>query len=134
MSDDDDRRSHPRVPIALKVEYKRLNSFFADYTKNISKGGTFIKTRKPLDIGTEFLFRLHVPALEEPLALRGRVQWVVRDGEEAPGEAPGMGIRFIYETDEQKGAVHSRVEQLMIESLGYHLYSKLVGGESPHKP
>jgi type IV pilus assembly protein PilZ len=30
-----------------------MNAFFADYTKNISRGGTFIRTDKPLDIGTE---------------------------------------------------------------------------------
>ena len=128
--DGKDRRRDPRGPIELKVEYKRVNTFFADYTKNISKGGTFIKTRKPLDIGTEFLFRLHVPALEDPLALKGRVQWIVKEGEEGPGESPGMGIRFIYDSDDQKAEVHARVEHLMIESLGYHLYSKLVGGES----
>ena len=37
-----ERRDNQRHAIELKVEYKRLNSFFADYTKNISKGGTFI--------------------------------------------------------------------------------------------
>ena len=50
--DEDDRRREARAPIELKVEYKRLNTFFYDYTKNISKGGTFIKTEKPLDVGT----------------------------------------------------------------------------------
>jgi len=38
----EDKRQTERVPIELKVEYKRLNTFFSDYTKNISKGGTFI--------------------------------------------------------------------------------------------
>jgi hypothetical protein len=52
--EDTDRRREQRAPIELKVEYKRLNTFFYDYTKNISKGGTFIKTDKPLDIGTVF--------------------------------------------------------------------------------
>ena len=42
--DSDDRRGDPRQPIELKVEYKRLNAFFADYTKNISRGVTFIQT------------------------------------------------------------------------------------------
>src|SRR5262249_50944435 len=74
-----DRREHFRAPIELKVEYKKLNTFFADYTKNICKGGTFIKTKKPLDIGTEFLFKLSVPNLGEPLALRGQVKWVMRE-------------------------------------------------------
>src|SRR5499427_590038 len=56
-----DRRMDPRAPIELKVEYKKLNTFFADYTKNISKGGTFIRTPRPLDVGTVFVFRLTVP-------------------------------------------------------------------------
>ena len=38
-------REHMRAPIELKVEYKKMNTFFSDYTKNISKGGTFIKTQ-----------------------------------------------------------------------------------------
>ena len=50
--DKDDRRFGMRAPIELKVEYKRLNTFFADYTKNISRGGTFIATDKPLPVGT----------------------------------------------------------------------------------
>src|SRR5882672_348225 len=95
-SEDGERREGGRAPIELKVEYKRLNTFFADYTKNISKGGTFIKTRKPLDIGTEFVFKLCVPTLADPIALNGKVQWVVKEGEEGPGESPGMGIRFVY--------------------------------------
>ena len=63
MSDESDRRREARAPIELKVEYKRLNTFFYDYTKNISKGGTFIKTEKPLDIGTIFLFKLMLPTI-----------------------------------------------------------------------
>src|SRR5262249_47446592 len=102
-----ERREHVRAPIELKVEYKKLNTFFADYTKNICKGGTSIKTKKPLDIGTEFLFKLSVPNLPEPLALRGQVKWVMREGEPPPegvaaDHEPGMGIRFIYETDAQR--------------------------------
>ena len=133
---DDDRRIHPRAPIELKVEYKKLNTFFADYTKNISKGGTFIRTRKPLDIGTEFLFRLSVPNLEEPLTIRGEVKWIVREGEPPPpgvdpDHEPGMGIRFIYADDSQRLAIEGSVEKLMISSLGPLLYAKLMGKDRP---
>ena len=68
-----DGRIHLRAPIELKVEYKKLNTFFSDYTKNISKGGTFIKTERPLKVGTEFVFKLFVPARGEPFTLRGSV-------------------------------------------------------------
>ena len=116
-----DARQHTRAPIELKVDYKKLNSFFADYTKNISKGGTFIKTRKPLPIGTRFLFKLTVPRRAEPFELLGEVVWSKGDGEE-----PGMGIRFIYQDDGQRNAFESVVELLMADSLGSDLTGKLL--------
>jgi len=114
-------RQSPRAPIELKVDYKKLNSFFADYTKNISKGGTFIKTKKPLPIGTQFLFKLTVPQRAEPFELLGEVVWSQTDGEE-----PGMGIRFIYTNDSQRGEFEGVVEQLMSSSLGPELTGKLL--------
>ena len=114
-------RQHPRAPIELKVDYKKLNSFFADYTKNISKGGTFIKTKKPLPIGTRFLFKLTVPQREAPFELLGEVVW-----SNAEGDEPGMGIRFIYADERQRDEFESVVEGLMAESLGPDLTLRLL--------
>jgi type IV pilus assembly protein PilZ len=125
-----DRRSFPRAPIELKVEYRRLNTFFADYTRNISRGGTFIKTQKPLDIGTEFLFKLVIPTLDNPIVLRGKVQWIISPETATADEPAGMGIKFLYETADQMHEIENRVERLMIDSLGKHLYKKLVGHTS----
>src|SRR5947209_9717645 len=105
MSSASEKRRFARAPIELKVEYKRLNTFFADYTRNISKGGTFIKTKKPLGIGTEFVFKLHIPTLGAPIELRGEVKWVVEEGGTTPdGETSdaGMGIRFLYDDAAQR--------------------------------
>ncbi len=114
-------RQQTRLPIELKVDYKKLNSFFADYTKNISKGGTFIKTKKPLAIGTRFLFKLTVPQREAPFELLGEVVWSKADGDE-----PGMGIRFIYNSDTQRSDFEGVVEKLMADSLGPDLTEKLL--------
>ncbi|MBI3185250.1 MAG: TIGR02266 family protein [Myxococcales bacterium] len=114
-------RQFPRAPIELKVDYKKMNSFFADYTKNISKGGTFIKTKKPLPIGTRFLFKLTVPSREQPFELLGEVVWSKPEGDE-----PGMGIRFIYSDERQRGQFEGVVEQLMADSLGPELTGKLL--------
>src|SRR3954452_19792853 len=96
-----DRRREQRAPIELKVEYKRINSFFADYTKNISKGGTFIATSKPLPIGTVFLFKLTIPGLEAPLQLNGKVAWLVTPKAATSEQPAGMGIRFQYRDDSE---------------------------------
>ena len=123
MADDDprDRRADERRPIELKVEYKRLNTFFADYTKNISKGGTFIRTGKPLPVGTRFLFKLGVPTRSEPFELLGEVVWSQGDVAEA-----GMGIRFVYNDDSQRFSFEDLVERLMTDSLGRELTGKLL--------
>ena len=128
---DDDRRREARAPIELKVEYKRLNTFFYDYTKNISKGGTFIKTEKPLDIGTIFLFKLMLPSQSAPFELRGEVRWVVKAGAPlppgvAPGHEPGMGIKFVYDSADQRDQLELIVEKMMTDSLGPLIYSRLV--------
>ncbi len=108
-----DHREHPRAPIELKVDYRRLNSFFADYTKNISKGGTFIKTKRVLPVGTRFLFRLSVPGRAEAFELSGEVSHANAESEQA-----GLGIRFVWDDDRERVEFESLVEGLMSESLG----------------
>ena len=115
------------------VEYKRLNTFFADYTKNISRGGTFIKTGRPLPVGTEFLFKLFVPGRAEPLTIHGEVQRIVNntdvDGDGTPDQ--GMAIRFVYREGDPQAEIARVVEGMMTESLGPRLYAKLM--EHAHK-
>ncbi len=122
-----DRRDQTRVPIELRVEYKRLNTFFSDYTKNISKGGTFIATDQPLAIGTEFSFSLTIPSRPEPLRLIGKVMWVTTSANESPGKPPGMGIEFQYPTSSDRHQVEVWVERVMVEELGLEITEGLLG-------
>jgi type IV pilus assembly protein PilZ len=119
-----DSRAQARLPIELKVDYKKMNSFFADYTKNISKDGTFIKTKKPLAIGTQFLFKLSVPRRESAFELLGEVVWARSEGDE-----PGMGIRFVYSDESVRKEFESVVEKMMSETLGTQISAKLLSRE-----
>lgn len=121
----DERRANARRPIELKVEYKRLNTFFADYTKNISRGGTFIKTSRPLPIGTEFLFKLFVPGRDIPLTIHGEVQRII-DATDKDDDELGMAIKFVYREGDPQAEIARVVEGMMTESLGPRLYSKLM--------
>ena len=105
-----EQREHPRQPIELKVEYKQLNTFFSDYTKNISKGGTFIHTERLLPVGTEFLFQLVLPGEPLPLQIRGEVQHVVEPREDLDRDAVGMGIRFVYHDSKEREQLEKTVE------------------------
>ena len=122
-----DRRGANRSAIELNVEYKRLNTFFADYTRNISKGGTFIRTERPLDVATEFVFALTIRGLAEPLRLRGRVKWIVSPEGATPTSPAGMGIEFQYANDAERRATEAIVEKLMADELGESLAARLLG-------
>jgi type IV pilus assembly protein PilZ len=137
---DGDSESEPRAearrPIELKVEYKRLNTFFADYIKNISRGGTFIKTSRPLPIGTEFLFKLFVPGREPPFTIHGEVHKIIEPkgpprppgaaGEGAGDDEAGMAIRFTYREGDPQREIARVVDGMMTESLGPRLYARLM--------
>jgi type IV pilus assembly protein PilZ len=122
-----DRRESPRHAITLRVDYKRMNTFFADYAKNISKGGTFIRTNKPLDIGTEFVFVLSIPGQPDHLQLRGEVVWTVEEEGSDEEHPPGMGIRFRFVDESERTELEDFVQKLMAEKLGGHVAEKLLG-------
>jgi type IV pilus assembly protein PilZ len=122
----DEKRESERAAVTLKVDYKRLNTFFADYTKNISKGGTFIKTNKPLAIGTEFVFVLSLPSQRDQLHLLGEVVWIVEEHESTDEKPAGMGIRFKFNKDAEREHVQEFVERLMKEALGEHISQRLL--------
>jgi type IV pilus assembly protein PilZ len=125
-----EKRGDGRAPITLRVDYKRLNTFFADYTKNISKGGTFIKTTKPLDVGTEFVFVLALPSdsngAAKQLELTGEVKWVVSTTDGSDENPPGMGIQFVFQDDSERRKVEEFVATLMSDALGPQLASRLL--------
>lgn len=121
-----ERRGAPRIPVELRHEYTHLNAFFSDFTRNLGRGGTFLRTDEPLEIGTECAFTIVVPGMPSPLQLRGRVQWRITKGSALEGQEPGMGIGFVYESEAERARVETVVERLMEDSLGTLVSGKLM--------
>jgi type IV pilus assembly protein PilZ len=115
---DSEQREFPRESIELVVRYQRLNAFFADYVKNISRGGTFVATAEPLPPDTEFVFSLGVPQMEDPIQLRAKVMWVTSPDVESAANPAGMGIQFQYQDAEERGRLERLIEQLIVDQLG----------------
>jgi type IV pilus assembly protein PilZ len=118
------KRNTPRAPVEIRVEYQRLNSFIADYTRDISRGGLFIKTETPSALGEQCYLTLTFPKLDEPITLAATVQHFVQPDE---GPEPGMGLKFTFGDIEEKRALSRVVDHLMIEHLGVELYERLSG-------
>src|SRR6266478_868010 len=109
MSPPEDLRQGQRAPVRLRIDYEQMNAFFADYTRNISKGSTFIKTSRPLEVGSRCQFSLSLPALPVPLVLEGEVVWILSaEAAQQSGAEPGMGIRFVFADEESLGAEVAR--------------------------
>jgi len=88
-------RRDPRVPKVLSLAYKDRQSFVKAYTSNISSGGIFVKTDNPFNQGEQFLLKLQLPDLPEPLKIQCEVAWERGKGTEKEGAPPGMGVRFV---------------------------------------
>jgi type IV pilus assembly protein PilZ len=115
-----------RQSVELVVRYQRMNTFFADYVKNISRGGTFVPTNEPLPADTELDFLLGVPMLEQPLTLRARVIWITSPEVATATHPAGMGIRFQYGDASEQTRTEAVIERLLIEHLGHRHAEKLL--------
>ncbi len=94
-----------RKPARLKLHYREKDAFVAEYRDNLRRGGTFIKTEKPLAVGRECVFEIDAPGLVEPLLFEGVVT-MINAGDN--GETPGMSVDYRMDA-----ATLRRVEQAL---------------------
>lgn len=88
-------RSDMRVQKSLSLTYKDHMAFVRAYLSNISRGGLFVKTEKPLAAGEQFLLRLQLPNIPEPLKISCEVVWARNPAEATAKEPAGMGVKFL---------------------------------------
>ena len=84
--------SMPAEPL-VRVEYTNVEDFLVDYTSNETIGGMFIKTERPMAVGTEFKLRFQLPGGDRMIETLAEVRWTLPIDVAAPMN-PGMGIRF----------------------------------------
>ncbi len=88
----DNKRQHLRVPVSLQVSYLSAGDLQKDLAVNLSPGGLFVRTSKPLDIGTEVDLEVLLATEDTPMHVRGKVVWLRGATTESQS---GMGIQFI---------------------------------------
>ena len=98
------RRKDERVETIVRVEFEEQNWGF---TKNLSKGGAFILTPDPMDLGDEFFMKLHMPDGGGPIEVTCKVVWTNKYGKETQDMRRGMGIKFLGIQPE----VRNRIEE-----------------------
>ncbi len=110
----ENKRKAVRLHHELPVAYRSVGSFLTDWATNISQGGLFINTRKPLPVGTVVKIIIQLPNAEFPFDITGRVTRVTEFDNHA-NMVPGMGIEFTDIDAVKRGKIEAYVNQLRKE-------------------
>jgi Tfp pilus assembly protein PilZ len=86
-----EKRNTDRKYIKVSVDYSVKNKFYSDTLENISSGGAFIRTTRPIQVGDATTMVASIPGLEGNIKMKGKI---VRRTEE------GVGVEFFEEHKE----------------------------------
>ena len=89
-----ERRRERRVPVQIQIQYNTVDGFFQDYIRNLSLGGIFIETAKPLPMNTKLRVEFCLPEMVDPITADGIVVHTLHVGRTKNPGVSGMGIRF----------------------------------------
>jgi uncharacterized protein (TIGR02266 family) len=84
--DNFNRRSSPRVIVAVPVAFRFGDTIATALSLNISKGGIGVRTMSPLDAGSRVRVRFRLPGTKRDIDADARVLWSDR--------RVGMGLQF----------------------------------------
>lgn len=108
----EDRRAINRLPVPrVLVKISTPERMRIAYLKDLSEGGVFIRTDKPLQLERIVDVDLLAPGKVEPIRLRGRITRVQNDEASRVANLQGMGVKFIELTPQAEGALKSLVQE-----------------------
>lgn len=100
-----EKRNALRLPLfVLEVKWKKYSQVFIARSENISMGGLFLATDRPLEIGDEFPVQFVLPDQKTEINCTGQVTWTRRRSGDSAG-SEGVGVRFVGLASETKKAV-----------------------------
>ena len=93
-----ERRKFPRILVRALVDYESPDTYLYDYSTDLSEGGIFIQTDKPLSKGTPLKIRFTLPNVDKVFEVKAKVAWLnqerLKKGKPSKKLPQGMGIQF----------------------------------------
>jgi len=107
-------RQHERLPYArpIQLRCRDWKHFITLHTRDLSRGGLFVKTASPLAIGTGVQLSLILPD-GTSLDLAATVTHIVTADRARPDAMAGMGLRF--EADDER---NRKIDELVRHAVG----------------
>src|SRR6185436_5550560 len=84
------QRATERVPVEVDIGLLSDSNFYTGLSEDISSGGVFVATARPLPPGTTVTLYFTLPD-GRPVRAEGTVRWA-REGKD--GRSAGMGVGF----------------------------------------
>jgi Tfp pilus assembly protein PilZ len=85
------KRNTDRRYFKVSVDYSVKDKFYSDTLENISAGGAFIRTTRPIQVGDSTTMVASIPGIEGNTKMKGKI---IRRSEE------GVGVEFFEEHKE----------------------------------
>ncbi len=101
---DEDRRRHRRLTLIREIEYEVKGGKVQKRLADLSVGGMFIDTQKPLQPGSILTVRVRLPNYHEPVVATAEVKYA--------HEGIGMGVQFLDLKPEDREKIEKLVEKL----------------------
>jgi uncharacterized protein (TIGR02266 family) len=90
-----EKRKYLRDPLfVLEVKWKHYDRVFLGRAENISIGGMFMSSNRPLQVGERFPMEFILPDRKTKIGCTGEVVWTREYTSEGAG-SQGVGVRFV---------------------------------------
>lgn len=124
----EEKRKSPRLRLPVEIEAVS-GTFRIGTLKDVSEEGMFIQSTDPKEVGTRLDMSLTLPGDGKKIRLVGEVAWVNPPPEqnepwpeESPGALvmvnPGMGVRILYISEEDRTLLQKFLQNFALDSLG----------------
>jgi Tfp pilus assembly protein PilZ len=122
-------RVHERLPISAPIEWEGFEHFHPDRIFNLSAGGVYVVTAKPLPIHRHVSFFFLLPDLPNGrIKASGTVVWSPQSSPGTGARHPmGMGIEFDYSDRE----LYHLIDQYVTVSTSLRSVDTRIGPELP---
>lgn len=111
MTEDNSQRYAKRV--AINGEFGAIDQSIGEYVSDISRTGVFIRTEKPLPVGT--YVELNFSVIDDDIYVLEGVGKVMRVVSAQESDSPGMGLVFLDLTPESQKVLNELVAKRMAE-------------------
>ena len=112
------QRQAERHDLEISVDLDSDTNFYTGLTQNISTGGVFIATHQIKKVGERVQLKFNLPGAPRPVQCMTEVRWIRENSSlHRTDSPPGMGVRFIDLSDEDRGIIEGFVQSR--ESLFY---------------